>query len=195
MSLRLDVYVKRKAIDKRAKILDLRRYRQSRNEQQRLIEKLELDLDVFGVRDKDRVISDLRKVPNFANLNFYLLIIVYLYFSEKNFDPGNVALDFDNDFKKIVEDIKFKGIFDLEKKDSLYNFRQDFIIYLLLINNIDEGLPENLDSEINQLEEDKVIYRDENTDYNKLESLRDEYEYERENEYDDEFFSEEYYSR
>ena len=189
MSLRLDVYVKRKEIDKRGKILDLRRYRQSRDENQRLIEKLTQDLTLFGVKDKDRVISDLRKVPNFTNLNFPLLIIVYLYFSEKNFDPGNVILNFDKDFEKIVSDIKERGIFDLEKKDSLYTFRQDFIIYLLLINNIDNSLPKNLESEVNEIEEDKMMYQGEDIDYNRLESFRDREEYEEELNYDDDYFN------
>ena len=190
MSLRLDVYVKRKGIDKRARILDLRRYRQSKDEQQRLIEKLYQDLVLFGIKDKDKIIADLRKVPNFANLNFPLLIMAYLYFSEKDFDPGNIILNFNKDFEKIVSDIKEKGIFDLEKKDSLYTFRQDFIIYLLLINNIDNSLPENLVSEVNELEEERLIYRDEDIDYNRLESLRDREEYEQEEAYGDEYFNE-----
>ena len=190
MSLRLDIYVKRKGIDKRARILDLRRYRQSKDEQQRLIEKLYQDLVLFGIKDKDKIIADLRKVPNFANLNFPLLIMAYLYFSEKDFDPGNIILNFNKDFEKIVSDIKEKGIFDLEKKDSLYTFRQDFIIYLLLINNIDNSLPENLVSEVNELEEERLIYRDEDIDYNRLESLRDREEYEQEEAYGDEYFNE-----
>ena len=190
MSLRLDVYVKRKGIDKRGKVLDLRRYRQSRDENQRLIEKLYQDLILFGIKDKDRVIADLRKVPNFANLNFPLLIEAYLYFSEKNFDPGNIILNFNQDFEKIVADIKERGIFDLEKKDSLYKFRQDFIIYLLLINNIDDTLPENLISEVNNLDEEKKIYQGEDIDYNRLESLRDREEYDQEEIYGDEYFNE-----
>lgn len=190
MSLRLDVYVKRKGIDKRARVLDLRRYRQSKDEQQRLIEKLYQDLALFGVKDKDKIIADLRKVPNFANLNFPLLIMAYLYFSEKDFEPGNIILNFNQDFEKIVTEIKERGIFDLEKKDSLYTFRQDFIIYLLLINNIDNSLPENLESEVNELEEERLIYRDEDIDYNRLESLRDREEYDREEEYGDEYFNE-----
>jgi hypothetical protein len=190
MSLRLDVYVKRKGIDKRARVLDLRRYRQSKDEQQRLIEKLYQDLALFGVKDKDKIIADLRRVPNFANLNFPLLIMAYLYFSEKNFEPGNIILNFNQDFEKIVADIKERGIFDLEKKNSLYTFRQDFIIYLLLINNIDNSLPGNLESEINDLEENKMIYQGEDIDYNRLESLRDREEYDQEEEYGDEYFNE-----
>jgi len=190
MSLRLDVYVKRKGIDKRGKVLDLRRYRQSRDENQRLIEKLYQDLILFGIKDKDRVIADLRKVPNFSNLNFPLLIEAYLYFSEKNFDPGNIILNFDQDFEKIVADVKERGIFDLEKKNSLYKFRQDFIIYLLLINNIDDTLPENLISEVNNLDEEKKIYQGEDIDYNRLESLRDREEYDQEEIYGDEYFNE-----
>ena len=190
MSLRLDVYVKRKGIDKRARVLDLRRYRQSKDEQQRLVEKLYQSLALFGVKDKDKIIADLRKIPNFANLNFPLLIIAYLYFSEKNFDPGNIILNFDKDFEKVVADIKEKGIFDLEKKDSLYTFRQDFIIYLLLINNIDNSLPDNLKSEVNELEGDRLTYQGEDIDYNRLESLRDREEYDKEEEYGDEYFNE-----
>lgn len=175
MSLRLDVYVKKKGIDRRAKIIDLRRYRQSKNEYERLIDKLYQDLTVFGVKDKDNIVNDLKKVPNFMNLNFSLLILVYLYYSSKNFDPGNVILNFDEDFKAIVKDINDRDIFMLNKKDSLYDFRQDFIIYLLLINKIDEETEETIEQDINSIEEKLEIQGEDNEYNNKVELYDDDY--------------------
>jgi len=192
MSLRLDTYVKRKEINKINTTLDRRKYRQLKSNRDRLLEKLDQALDSMGVTDKERMKLDLINTPNFSNLNFSLLIAVYLYFSEKNFDIGNVALDFDNDFDKIVEDLQREDIFDLSKEGVLYTFRQDFIIYLMLLGEKDDSHPEEIKNELNDIEEGKPFERSEDIDYDKYESLRDEYEYEEENTYDDEYYTDKY---
>ena len=192
MSLRLDTYVKRKEINKINTTLDRRKYRQLKSNRDRLLEKLDQALDSMGVTDKERIKLDLINTPNFSNLNFSLLIAVYLYFSEKNFDIGNVALDFDNDFDKIVEDLQREDIFDLSKEGVLYTFRQDFIIYLMLLGEKDDSHPEEIKNELNDIEEGKPFERSEDIDYDKYESLRDEYEYEEENTYDDEYYTDKY---
>jgi len=192
MSLRLDTYVKRKEINKINTTLDRRKYRQLKSNRDRLLEKLDQALDSMGVTDKERIKLDLINTPNFSNLNFSLLIAVYLYFSEKNFDIGNVALDFDNDFDKIVEDLQREDIFDLSKEGVLYTFRQDFIIYLMLLGEKDDSYPEEIKNELNDIEEGKPFERSEDIDYDKYESLRDEYEYEEENTYDDEYYTDKY---
>lgn len=192
MSLRLDTYVKRKEINKINTTLDRRKYRQLKSNRDRLLEKLDQTLDSMGVTDKERIKLDLINTPNFSNLNFPLLIAVYLYFSEKNFDIGNVALDFDNDFDKIVEDLQREDIFDLSKEGVLYTFRQDFIIYLMLLGEKDDSYPEEIKNELNDIEEGKPFERSEDVDYDKYESLRDEYEYEEENTYDDEYYTDKY---
>lgn len=192
MSLRLDTYVKRKEIDKKNTILDRRKYRQLKSNQDRLLEKLDQTLDSMGVIDKERIKLDLINTPNFANLNFSLLIIVYLYFSEKNFDIGNVVLNFDNDFTKIVEDLQKEAIFDLSKEGVLYTFRQDFIIYLMLLSEKDDSYPAEIENELNDIEEGQPFERSEDINYDKYEALRDEYEYAEENAYDDEYYDDKY---
>lgn len=192
MSLRLDTYVKRKEIDKKNTILDRRKYRQLKSNQDRLLEKLDQTLDSMGVIDKERIKLDLINTPNFANLNFSLLIVVYLYFSEKNFDIGNVVLNFDNDFTKIVEDLQKEAIFDLSKEGVLYTFRQDFIIYLMLLSEKDDSYPAEIENELNDIEEGQPFERSEDINYDKYEALRDEYEYAEENAYDDEYYDDKY---
>ena len=187
MSLRLDNYVKRKEMTKMNK-LDLRKYRATKSKLDILKDRLVMDLDFFGVADKDNIIADLIKIPNFANLNFRLLIIVYLYSAEKNFDVANIVSNFDNDFKKIVQDIKNKNIFDLEKRNILFKFRQDFIIYLILINDIYENDEEEEDVDVEQLKDIEYLESSEDKNYDKYESLRDEYEYEQERNAVDEYY-------
>lgn len=186
MSLRLDNYVKRKEITKINKI-DRRKYRISRNRKDILLERLNIELNFLGIVNKQEVSSELIKLPNFGNLNFRLIILVYRYFAEKNFDINNVVIDFDNDFEKIIQEIKKLNIFNLEKSNALFKFRQDFIIYLILIHNIpaDEV---NEDIDVEQLEDITYTEASEDKDYNRLESLRDDYEYRQEMEAEDEFY-------
>jgi len=189
MSLRLDNYVKRKEITKLNK-LDKRKYRANKSIQDILLDNMRQELDFLGVVNKSSIISELIKIKNYNHLNFRLLILVYLYFSEKNFDLGNVVLDFDNDFKEIIKDIKKRDLFDLEKRNVLFSFRQDFIIYLMLIDNIDTEEDENEEElDVNQLEEENLIEREENINYEKYENMRDEYEYQQEENIDDEYFT------
>ena len=129
MSLRLDVYVKRKGIDKKSKFLDLRRFRESKNEIQLITDKLYYELSLFGLKERSDIVNDLLKVPNINNLNLPLLITAYLYFSKKNFDPGNIILNFDEDFKEVVNNIKERGTFDLEKKIYLLSVKILSFIY------------------------------------------------------------------
>jgi hypothetical protein len=181
MSLRLDIFVKKKEV--KGNVLDKRKYRQAKSGEQRLIDKLSLEIDMMGVANRDRVLRDLIKVKNYQNLNFTLLILVYLYFGEKNFDIGNVVLNFDKDFEEQVKKIKEKDYFNLDKKDSLYNFRQDFIIYLLLINNSDRNIdgPESQD----MIEEGDYVPEVEEEDIN-YEALNDMAR--EEGDYDDDYF-------
>lgn len=180
--MRLDTFVKRLEITKKVNILDKRRFRTKKSERELLNDKLSADLDFFGVYNKEQVLQDLIRVKNYENLNFQLLIIVYLYFSEKNFEIGNVVLDFDKDFKKEVEKVKERGIFDLEKKETIYKFRQDFIIYLLLIN--DSTQYEDLDYGVYQEEEESEYVDNAQEDENEYNFLETSYENNEDEDYD-----------
>lgn len=190
MDLRLDVYVKRKKAEGGYN-LDRRRYREIRNNKERLLEKLKLDLDLLGiVTNKDDILLDFLKIKNFETINFPLMIIVYDYFSKKLFDMENVTQDFDNDFKQIIKEVKEKAIFNLDRKGVIYRFRQDFIVYLLILyrdlvdnEEVEEYEPEEIDEEY-------IGNRGEDINYQKLESLRDETEYMEEENNDDEYFNE-----
>ena len=192
MSLTLNVYVKRKVIDGKAKILDKRSFKYIKTNRERLIDNLKSQLDNVGITNKEEVVRDLIKIKNFQNLNFPLLITVYLYLRDRDFDFGIVTQNFDNDFKEQVKYIKENGIFDLDKKGVLYNFRQDFILYMLLILNTEEDEYEEeyqLQSDDEEFEEN----REEEIQYDIKESTRDEAEYQDQLEREDDFYRNLYY--
>lgn len=192
MSLTLNVYVKRKVVDSKIKLLDKRSFKYIKTNRERLIDNLRSQLDNVGITNKDEVVKDLIKIKNFQNLNFPLLITVYLYLRDRDFDFGIVTQNFDNDFKEQVKYIKENGIFDLDKKSVLYNFRQDFILYMLLILNIEEDEYKEeyqLQSDGEEFEEN----REEEIQYDIKESTRDEAEYQDQLEREDDFYRNLYY--
>ena len=192
MSLTLNFYVKKKVIDSKVKLLDKRSFKYIKTNRERLIDNLRTQLDNVGITNKDEVVKDLIKIKNFQNLNFPLLITVYLYLRDRDFDFGIVTQNFDSDFKEQVKYIKENGIFDLDKKGVLYNFRQDFILYMLLILNIEE---EECEEEY-QLQSDGEEYEEnieEEIQYDIKESTRDEAEYQDQLEREDDFYRNLYY--
>ena len=144
-TLRLDAYSSSK-INIGSKLLDRRRFRGKVGNMNRLKLLLIDRLTKLEVNDIDNVSRELLKVRNFKNLNFDLLIIVYLYCGTKNFNLDIIKENFETDFKEQVEkinnlDISFKKKID---ESNEYKFRQDFILYIFLILNdeADEDLEE-----------------------------------------------------
>ena len=138
-NLRLDVYAKRKKIVKNKLLLDKRKFRSQMTYQEILFLRLIKEIDIFNVADSTRLANELIKVKNYQNLNFRLLILVYLYFSSKNLDISIVTKNFDNDFELELKKIEQNNLFPkLSTNESIYKFRQDFIMYLILISNMEE---------------------------------------------------------
>ena len=174
-SLRLDVYFKKKQINGKVQKIDRRNIRQKLTPEQILEKKLVTTLLNFGVSKPNSVVEDLKKINNIENLNPNLIVLVYLYFVKKNLDINLVVSDFDNDFNKQLNIISKKNIFPkLETPYQKYLFRQDFIMYLILV--ISEETEENYEEE-NYEEEN---YEEENYE----EENYEEENYEEENYYD-----------
>ena len=142
-SLPLDVFVKRKKIENENKnktgFLDKRRFRTRMGIEESQEKTIMSEIESYGVDDTERVFRIVKKIPHYQVLNITLLLIVYFYFSDKNFDFFIVSQNFDQDFEKVIDDIYEKGFFGGRKFNSLelYKFRQDFIMYMLLINNME----------------------------------------------------------
>lgn len=133
-SLRLDVYFKKKQGGNTLQKIDRRNIRQKLSPEEILEKKLITTLLNFDVTKPNLVVEELKKIKNIENLNPELVVLVYLYFVEKNLDINLVVSDFDNDFDKQLQIINQKNIFPkLETPYQKYLFRQDFIMYLILV--------------------------------------------------------------
>lgn len=139
-SLRLDVYFKKKQINNNYQKIDRRNIRQKLTAEEILEKKLVDALLRFNVSKPNPVVQDLKKIKNIDNLNPYLIVLVYLYFVEKESDIDSVVKDFDTDFEKQLRIIDEKKIFPkLLTPYQKYIFRQDFIMYLILLTNDEES--------------------------------------------------------
>ena len=147
--MQLDVFVKRKKLeqnkgffDHEGKAPDRRRFKVEMTPEESLEKSIMSDIEIFGLAEPSRLLTIIKKVPHYQTLNIRLLSIVYFYFSEKNFDFGLVVNDFDKDFEEEVKKIYEKGYFpklDGRKFTALekHKFRQDFIIYMILISEME----------------------------------------------------------
>mgnify|MGYP003627536354 CR=1 FL=1 len=152
-NLKMDVYVKKKNIDTRKKKIDRRNIKIKLSQEQLIKQKIYYDIGTMGtIFDINTLVEEFIKYKNIANLNYKLLALVYTYLSEKEFDINQVVLNFDQDFEKQLQIINDHNIFPQLKEDAkkIYLFRQDFIMYLIIINN-----------EINKQEEEESQFADE----------------------------------
>ena len=93
--------------------------------------------------------------------------MTYLYFKKKGFELSNTLLNFDEDFQEILNTASRYGIFKkLFDKKMEYSFRQDFIMYLFILNDFKE--------EIESSESSSEYYED-SLDYT-MEDIYDEVE-------------------
>lgn len=141
MSLSLATYNKRKQSLNTSKIIfDRRRFKGGRNKEELLIEELKREIDNVRIGgNKETIINHLLLLKDkLKYLNFYLLLIVYDYYGKHNFDLELVFNDFDNDFNKVFKTIELDNPYAGDLNDPLnkHKFRQDFIVYLFLIDNL-----------------------------------------------------------
>lgn len=183
MSLSLDVYSKKKQNTKtKKKQLDRRNFKGGRNKEENLIDELHKEIDnILPGANKQTITTHLLKLKEkLKYLNFYLLLNVYYYFSKKNFDLSIVFIDFDNDykeeFKNIMEDNPYTS--DLKTPLTMHKFRQDYIMYLFLLDGLNlNQLYENNEEDIIDVEEDNYLADKEDfgeIDYDEV--IEDEYQ-------------------
>jgi len=132
----LDVRYNKKDENRKFEFLDRRKFRAQQSDQEKLLKNLMDAFDNFGVSDSVTVSKNLLNLKNIYQLNKNLLVIAYLYFEKKNFDPVKIGENFDEDFQEILKMIASKKMFNKIFEKSLeYEFRQDFITYLLLLKD------------------------------------------------------------
>jgi len=159
MSLSLDVYNKKKqSAKKQSIILDRRRFKGGRSKEENLVEELKKDMESLSIANREYVLKDLLMLgEKLKYMNFYLLLNVYEYFARKNFDLSIVFLNFDDDFKEEYQKILMDNPYtsDLKSKFCIHKFRQDYIIYLFLLDNASDlnELYQPLEEQDNYLEE------------------------------------------
>ena len=137
-NLKMDVYVKKKNIDVGRKKIDRRNIKIKLSQEQLIKQKIYYDISTMGtIFDINTLVEEFIKYKNIANLNYKLLALVYNYLTEKEFDINQVVVNFDQDFEQQLKIINDNNIFPqlTSEANKIYHFRQDFIMYLLLINN------------------------------------------------------------
>jgi len=181
MSLTLATYNKKKQGTVTKQVLfDRRRFRGGRNREELLVEELKKEIDnVKILGNKEVIVSHLMLLKDkLKRLNFYLLLVVYDYYGKRNFDLEVVFNNFDNDFKNLMAEISKDNPYvgDLNDPLNKHKFRQDFIVYLFLLDSL------------NLLETSKELYGDDLIDENPLTTNEDyqgavDYEYYEDDEY------------
>jgi hypothetical protein len=161
MSLSLDVYNKKKQNSKKTiTMLDRRIFKGGRNKEENLIEELKKDMDALNIPNKLAVLKDLLNLKEkLKYLNFYLLLNVYLYFASKNFELSLVFMNFENDFQeeyeKILKDNPYTN--DLKNKFTIHKFRQDYIIYLFMLADLNLNHGSETETLITEFEEESYL--------------------------------------
>jgi len=137
----LDVQYAKKDDNKKFQFLDRRKFRAQQSDEEKLLKNLMESFDNFGVSDSLNISRSLLYMKNIFQLNKNLLVVAYLYFQKKNFDPGRIGENFDEDFQEILNTASRYGIFKkLFDKNLEYSFRQDFIMYLFILNDFKEEI-------------------------------------------------------
>jgi len=137
----LDVSYTKKKEGQKKSFLDKRKFRGQQSEYDKTIKILMETFDFFGISDSIRISTQLMSIKIIYQLNKNLLVLTYLYFRSKGFDLSNTFLNFDEDFQQLLNDISKYGIFKkLFEKKLEYTFRQDFIMYLFILNQFKEEM-------------------------------------------------------
>jgi len=163
MSLELDVVYKPKESNS-ISFLDRRKFRGQQTEREKNILELRDILEKIGIVENTVIIRELMRLDKIYQLNKELLVIVYLYMESRNFDLREIIKDFDNDFREELNKISEYGFFKkLFTKNLEYEFRQDFICYMFIINDSDlerEDISmEDLSEEIDEMDNEISIGR------------------------------------
>lgn len=132
MDLRFDYYVRNKNLSESKSIFDKRAIKIKLTEREIFNRSLQNTYVLMGLAYDYNVEDFFYKIDGIENKNLILLIITYNYFQLKNFDFNEVVLNFEEDYKNI--EMELEKYFSVENNEKFY-LRQDFISYLLLLNN------------------------------------------------------------
>lgn len=140
MSLTLATFNKKKETGQKIAPFDRRRFKGGRKKEELLIEEIKREIDNAKIGgNKEIIVNHLLLLKDkLRYLNFYLLLVVYDYYGKRNFDLEVVFENFDNDFKNLMEGILKDNPYtgDLNNPLNKHKFRQDFVIYLFLLDSL-----------------------------------------------------------
>ena len=174
--LEADVYYRKKDEKKTGQFLDRRKFRSQQTEDEKTLKNIMESFETFGISDSVKVSNQLMTIKNIHQLNKNLLVLVYTYFENKNFDLQRVTENFEEDFQEVLNTASklnlFKKLFD---KKLFYEFRQDFICYLFILYNFNIELEESTESE--DFYDDGYSFRDEDVYDEIQEPLEDRKDY------------------
>ena len=140
----LDVQFTKKKDNQKKNFLDKRKFRGQQSEYEKTLKTLMETFEFFGITDSIKISTQLMSIKIIHQLNKNLLVLTYLYFRNKGFELSNTFLNFDEDFQELLNNISKYNIFKkLFAKKLEYNFRQDFIMYLFILNQFKEEIEES----------------------------------------------------
>ena len=126
--LEMDQYflTTKKDLEGKSGFLDRRKFRAQQTPREKTLKLLIEAFEKIGVVDSTVIANEMMEIKLIHQLNKLLLCVVYEYYKSKDMDMLNVAQNFDEDIQ---------GFKKLDNKGVIYKFRQDFIIYLFIIDN------------------------------------------------------------
>ena len=134
--LEIDVNYKKKDTKKKGEFLDRRKFRSQQTEDEKTYKNIQESFEKLGFMDSAVISKDLMNIKNIHQLNKDLLVLSYLYFQKKNNTFEEIQKNFDEDFEEVLKQASSANMFKkLFSKNLFYHFRQDFIMYLLLLND------------------------------------------------------------
>ena len=134
--LEADVSYKKKDAKKKGEFFDRRKFRSQQTEDEKTYKNILESFEKFGFTDSSVGARELMNIKNIHQLNKDLLVLAFLYFQEKNNTFEEIQKNFDEDFEEILNQASSASMFKkLFSKKLFYYFRQDFIMYLFLLND------------------------------------------------------------
>ena len=162
--LEIDRYylTNKKDLEGRSGFLDRRKFRAQLSEYDKTLKTMTETLEKVGFGADTAIAISLMKIKNVYQLNKLMLCLIYKYYQQKSFSLENVIKNFDEDFQEqLTFYLSIKNETKLRNKGTIYRFRQDFIIYLFII---DDFYQENIDeTEEYYIDPDMII--EESTDF------------------------------
>jgi hypothetical protein len=149
--LQADVYYKKKDEKKTGQFLDRRKFRSQQTDEEKTFKTILETFEKFGISNSVTISRELMGIKKIYQLNKDLLVLAYLYFEEKEFTFEEIQKNFEEDFEKVLNQASSVNIFKkLFSKKLFYDFRQDFIMYLFLLNDFYQNRDESTESTLDE---------------------------------------------